>query len=468
MDVKTASLLLLLFAPPVFGQDEMTERELLEAITPRGTPPQASDFDSPFIASKNIRRVVAVGIGLTPEDALERAFVSAVESAIGLLVDAKTIVENDELIEDKILTYSNGFVSRKQEKHLHHVKINAEVMVEALGEKLQTLSVRTSRALDGASLAAEATTKAKARDDLQAMVAEVTKGFPATVLKSEVGKPNVGTANDRGFVGIEIPITIKVDQKKYAQFDKQFRRVISQAAKSSRTRTLTAHHLTSDSRGFTFQKLDNSSGVKLYSFPDSIHEIHYGHSLRTFPRDEVAKLETFGVMLFDRAINNPSSTRWTIYELNKDHRKLFDGCTGTVPAITVRLIDGSDRVLSEQSHPGSFSRGKTAGLRQVISPWNLTGTGKLTPYAVNVNLVIPESFERLLVWPQLRENDALVQVFPIGPFFSYNFQLNGALFSPEVRFVTRFEMRADDLQKVESVVCEISMSPEDQTFGGTK
>ena len=59
--------------------------------------------------------VVAEGVGATPDEALKDAFRHAVRQAVGAVVDAETLVKNDEVIDDQILTYSNGFVKKYDE-----------------------------------------------------------------------------------------------------------------------------------------------------------------------------------------------------------------------------------------------------------------------------------------------------------------------------------------------------------------
>ena len=55
--------------------------------------------------------VVATGYGTTVREATKAALRSAVEAVVGTMVDATTLVENDKLIEDEILTYSAGMIA---------------------------------------------------------------------------------------------------------------------------------------------------------------------------------------------------------------------------------------------------------------------------------------------------------------------------------------------------------------------
>ncbi|MBU0569031.1 hypothetical protein KJ693_11670 [bacterium] len=63
-------------------------------------------------SGEKILPVVATGIGLTKENALKKAFRDAVEKTVGIYIDSTTLVEKAQLIEDKILKYSGGYVKK--------------------------------------------------------------------------------------------------------------------------------------------------------------------------------------------------------------------------------------------------------------------------------------------------------------------------------------------------------------------
>jgi len=103
--------------------------------------------------------VVAEGSGLSIEAAQKDAYRQAVRAVVGLYVDAKTIVENDELIEDRILSASNGFVktartipgSAKQKNGIWRVRVYARVEVSEVSARLKKQNI-VIRSLDGESL----------------------------------------------------------------------------------------------------------------------------------------------------------------------------------------------------------------------------------------------------------------------------------------------------------------------------
>ena len=71
--------------------------------------------------------------GRTPKEALKDAFRQAVQQVVGVAVDAETQVKNDEVIADKVLTYSDGLITKYEEvskterKGLVRIKIKATV-----------------------------------------------------------------------------------------------------------------------------------------------------------------------------------------------------------------------------------------------------------------------------------------------------------------------------------------------------
>ena len=96
-----------------------------------------------FTAMAAASSVIATGQGATERAALHEAMRSAIEEAVGVLVDSHTYVKNYQLIHDEIYTHSEGYVSRYEvlEKSfasgIHRVTIRAEVS-EALSSDLMS------------------------------------------------------------------------------------------------------------------------------------------------------------------------------------------------------------------------------------------------------------------------------------------------------------------------------------------
>ncbi len=81
------------------------------------------------------------------DQAVEDAQKRAVEQAVGLLIDSQTQVENYQLISDKILSQTKGYITRyniageTQEDTLLRVKINAEVSLGKLTDDLSGIGI---------------------------------------------------------------------------------------------------------------------------------------------------------------------------------------------------------------------------------------------------------------------------------------------------------------------------------------
>jgi len=67
-------------------------------------------------ASSDLVRVKGKGTGTTKEKALKDAYRDAVETAVGRFVDAEQLVDNDQLVNDQVLTHCNAYIDRYEEK----------------------------------------------------------------------------------------------------------------------------------------------------------------------------------------------------------------------------------------------------------------------------------------------------------------------------------------------------------------
>jgi hypothetical protein len=109
--------------------------------------------------------VVASGIGADGDKALKDARRNAVQQAVGAIVDAETLVKNEDVIKGQILTYSDGYVEKfdkfkegKRDDGLVEVKIKALIKRRELVDKLKSSKVLAVK-VDGQSLFGALTTQ---------------------------------------------------------------------------------------------------------------------------------------------------------------------------------------------------------------------------------------------------------------------------------------------------------------------
>ena len=183
------------------------------------------------------QEVVGEGVGTSADQALKDAFRNAVRQVVGAYVDAETLVKNDELVEDKILTYSNGFIktfsevegSKKVQGGIYRVKIKAVVETGSVIAKLKASNI-SIKEVDGKGLFAEVVSKMDSEKDAAALLKKSFEGFPNSIMAFSVaGKPNILDKNEK-FATVEIPIKIEVNMNSFKAYVKQMDNMLSKMA----------------------------------------------------------------------------------------------------------------------------------------------------------------------------------------------------------------------------------------------
>ena len=187
-----------------------------------------TSFNSIFAQkAEQLVDVIAVGVGITQDEAHKAANKAAVAQVVGTMVDATTLVENDELVENKILTYSPGLIAeskiigtpKKNANGLVTLKVKATVKKIALREKLAAAKL-VSVAIDGESLWAQAVSAQDNLANAEAMIKDVLAKHTACVvaepIPGRVGKSPLDYDPKTGEVFANV--RVRIDQAKYTQF----------------------------------------------------------------------------------------------------------------------------------------------------------------------------------------------------------------------------------------------------------
>ncbi|MCS6851922.1 MAG: hypothetical protein NZ700_12230, partial [Gemmataceae bacterium] len=148
------------------------------------------------------------------------ALTVAVEQTVGLLLDAQTILENDKIIQERILTASNAYiekydiVKRRQSDGLHVCTIKAVVRTRKLEQNLLANRIAVGK-IAGRDLATESRTTQKSNADISAVLSDLLKDLPTKVLTAKVtDKPKPFTVGDT--IRLRVPIELGVDDVAYA------------------------------------------------------------------------------------------------------------------------------------------------------------------------------------------------------------------------------------------------------------
>ena len=238
-----------LSVPAAAGQPQPAEEPQAggEADTGRGQKvvidgllPPGKDASKPGSASVPIPIdavvVVAEGVGLDPDGALKNAFVQAVRQVVGAYVDAETLVKNDQLVHDKVLTFSRGLVSAYQKiserkrDGLIRVTIRATVRHDKLVADLNSVNIETGK-FPGPTLFARLSSQLKSETDAAALFAKALyRGLPESVVAARlVGKPKVVKQVGEE-VALQYDLHLSVDRKRYRAFAARVVPVLEQVA----------------------------------------------------------------------------------------------------------------------------------------------------------------------------------------------------------------------------------------------
>ena len=168
---------------------------------------------------RGTRQVVVDGVGTTPDEALKDCFRKAVEIVVGTIIDAETRVEDDKLVMDRILTFSDGYVDTYEEVEEARVqeglvrrRISATVRRDSL---LLACGRAESMSIDASGLYPEAMTKLERRKSAQALLRTTLDLFPAKLLDLQLaGRPAI-TKLAETTTTVAPNVVIRVNAKKY-------------------------------------------------------------------------------------------------------------------------------------------------------------------------------------------------------------------------------------------------------------
>jgi hypothetical protein len=217
-----------------FAQDEASgewkidpqggkDREKLQAKEKGGKKPAAPagrGGDKPATVSM-VQVVEAEGSGATVEEARKDAIRAAVRKAAGALVLEELTAENDRVIKDKVLIYSDGVLAsdgykelkRKRDGEIWTLQISARVISRKLAERLLAVGLAT-REVDGESLAAAVLSRDEARKRGAELVQNVLDEL-RDVLAATAAKP---TARDYEDGELRISVQVSANAKQYKRW----------------------------------------------------------------------------------------------------------------------------------------------------------------------------------------------------------------------------------------------------------
>jgi len=165
--------------------------------------------------------VVATGYGKDVDAAIRNACRAAVEQVVGSMVYAESLVESGEMVSDKILSFSAGYVeSHKQlgepkitDDGLVSVRISATIKRRILGEELQKTGINRVF-FDGTSLHMKANMQADNQDTAIDLMQQMVDNLHISALSTTLISRDYDINTNRAIFEIET----KLDAQKYEAF----------------------------------------------------------------------------------------------------------------------------------------------------------------------------------------------------------------------------------------------------------
>jgi hypothetical protein len=272
-------------------------------------------------------KVVAEGVGATADEALKDAFRNAVRQVVGAVVDAETLLKNDEVISDKVLTYSDGFikkydeVSKKKDGGLFRVKIAANVERRSVVAKLKAANV-TVKEVDGGSLFAKEVTTAEAQKNATELLKKGLQDLPNFLVATAASKPEY----DRDKSEVVLDVAMQVDRKAYGAWLKKVEATLEKVCLRKGS--------------VLVQAVPNRGG-------DAVPGMFVGGG-NSFAGPAFAKRESGGWTIFVNTFNDGTHTRtkWNWYVVDGDARETLKSLQGH-HLVTISLQDADGELVTE-------------------------------------------------------------------------------------------------------------------------
>jgi hypothetical protein len=274
----------------------------------------------------------AVGTGTTGDEAIRDALRNAVRAAVGVLVDGEVLIKQEDVISDKVLTYSDGFVSsydvlkRDQKDGLVTIRIRAHVERRKLLADLRTAGVALDAA-DGKGLVASALTRKEALET-EASLVKKTFGALPNLLVAEV-QPPTALDYDVDTQRLPLSITVRVDRAKYFEFAEKFDSVLSKMSLAHGSVILQCRPTV----GLGDHFLDWAEGVLDPA-------IHFGPAVAGNPK-------TWCLWMVAKADDRHHMFRLSCHVLDTDITQALESTRGKL-SVEVALLDAQKEVIARE------------------------------------------------------------------------------------------------------------------------
>jgi hypothetical protein len=369
--------------------------------------------------------VISEGVGKTAEDALRDAFRGAVRQVVGAVVDAETLVKNDQIISDQVLTYSDGFIQTYQELNsqedggLFRKRIAAQVVRRSVVARLQGMSV-TVKPIEGKDLAAAVVTRQEARENAAALLQRCLADLPKVLVATP--RPTTAADYDEGARLLRVDISIQADAEKYAAFLQRLTGLLDRISLDKDSVLLEG-------------KPGGDSRLSLEGGPVMV--CPNGLALTGPDLNRVAR--SWCIWVLTRLDGQGTRARWDGYLLDSDIRQSVASLRGKL-CLHVTLLDRKGKPITEDEIPLNDAKEKRilwAGLPRGVSEQNNESGTSLN----------------LLIAPLVFTNPFI----PENPFFRFTGQF---AYTPAITFHRKIPLTVAELKRFQEIRCEVVLRPD--------
>jgi hypothetical protein len=369
--------------------------------------------------------VISEGIGKTAEEALKDAFRGAVRQVVGAVVDAETLVKNDEIISDKVLTYSDGLIesyrelSSLEDRGLFRKRIAARVVRRGVIARLGEMSL-TAKPVAGPDLAASVLTRQEARENAGALLCKALADLPKVLVATP--RPTTAADYDEGTRLLRVDISVQADAQRYGAFVQRFTGLLDRISLDKGSVLLEG-------------KPGGDSRLSLEGGPVMV--CPNGLALTGPDLNRVARSWCIWVLsCLDR---QGTTARWDGYLVDADLRQSVASLRGQL-RLHVILLDREGQAITEDEIPLNDPRERRilwAGLPRGVSERN-------NESRTSLNLLIaPMSFTNPFI--------------PENPFFKFTGQF---AYTPATTFHRKIPLTVAELKRFQEIRCEVVFRPD--------
>lgn len=395
-----------------------------------------------------VSTVIAEGTGKDLKEAKKAAFRDAVRKVVGVLIDAETLVKNDEVISEQIYEYSGGFIQtfevlseKKIEGGLIRIQIKAVVERLHVLNKLKTAKVKvTTSEVRGEDLLAEKMTQEEARKNATRLLQQTFKELPLLFEAKLEGKPRL---NEQAG-GVVLVYNVSVNAEKYQAFVKKAVVVLDKIAVGMDTVTLSARPRNNPTPGLYFE--DPRSPTVLINPP--------------LPKGQAR--ERWAVWVMTSLDRSGQKSRWNLYWLDTEVAESLEPVLGE-PTFHASLEDRKGELIAEEefalfpSQRGVYSGGPL---------WEVNRTGNWLLFDL---FCAGREFRGGNPLPMTAERaKGQRHVFFVAPVaFSFSVYSSLALrtadtsasYLPQFQISRLMKLSDEDLGKLSTVRCKVTLKP---------